>query len=121
MKDNRYTIMTIQCNLSAQALFDNVIIVDDYPAYFLMISSKVGCSFNNGLSTGAVFLILLMCFVAVYLLVGILWNRFKRHKRGVEVIPNFEFWRVTMGLFADGAKFLWRKVRCKKGNYETIT
>ncbi|VEN36422.1 unnamed protein product [Callosobruchus maculatus] len=61
---------------------------------------------HHGLSGGSIFLILLLVFLTIYLVGGGLVLYFIRGARGVEVIPNVEFWRNLPSLVKDGLIFL---------------
>uniref|UniRef100_A0A6B2EAK1 Putative mannose-6-phosphate receptor n=1 Tax=Phlebotomus kandelakii TaxID=1109342 RepID=A0A6B2EAK1_9DIPT len=61
---------------------------------------------HHGLSTGSVLLIMLLVAFVTYLTIGIVVNFFLLGARGIEVIPNIQFWRNLPGLVIDGVKFL---------------
>jgi len=94
--------------------------------------SNVGCSSSPPTPTppihittkakvsgGAVFLILFFCGGFVYLAAGLTVNKFARHKEGVEMIPNVEFWVSFGGLIKDGGRFIALKT-CKRGGYAQV-
>lgn len=47
----------------------------------------------TGLSIGTKLIIILFVFLTTYFVLGALLLRFVRGARGIEIIPNFEFWR----------------------------
>eukprot|EP01121_Diplochlamys_sp_Union-15-3_P015857 TRINITY_DN5309_c0_g1_i1.p1 TRINITY_DN5309_c0_g1~~TRINITY_DN5309_c0_g1_i1.p1 ORF type:complete len:274 (+),score=45.23 TRINITY_DN5309_c0_g1_i1:81-824(+) len=69
----------------------------------------------SGLSPGSVILIFLLIVVVLYLVGGVLFNKFKKQATGVEVLPNVGFWKSFFGSVKDGA--LWIKNR---GNYTPV-
>ncbi|CAH1999323.1 unnamed protein product [Acanthoscelides obtectus] len=74
----------------------------------LIFSSQQACiiTIHHGLSGGSIFLIMLLVFLTIYLVGGGLMLYFIRGARGVEVIPNIEFWRNLPSLVKDGLMFL---------------
>lgn len=56
-----------------------------------------------------VFVSSLILFGGLYLGIGIMYNR-NQGKEGKDVIPNYEFWSVTLpGLVQDGITYSWSK------------
>jgi hypothetical protein len=74
---------------------------------------------GGGLSGGSIFLILLLVLAVVYLVAGILFNKFKRQATGVELIPNVGFWTSLPGLVKDGALFIVHKIT-RRGQYQPV-
>jgi len=76
--------------------------------------SKYACAAPPGgygaLSLGTVIMIVITVLVVVYLVVGILWNKFREEKEGVDLLPNVEFWTSVPGLVKDGAVFTKEKI-----------
>ncbi|KAF7265862.1 uncharacterized protein LOC143198053 [Rhynchophorus ferrugineus] len=60
----------------------------------------------QGLSTGSVFCIIFFTTAVVYFLGGGLILYFARGARGVEVIPNYDFWASIPGLVKDGTIYI---------------
>lgn len=60
-----------------------------------MFLSKYACVITEeaGISTGTTLLIIFFFFLAFYFVVGALLLRFLRGARGIEMIPNLEFWK----------------------------
>jgi len=91
--------------------------------YNFIWSSKYGCpvppSGKGGLSGGAIFLILFICVVFVYLVGGIAFNAGIRKQRGVEMIPNLEFWVTVPGLVKDGCMWTFNKI-FRRGGYSQV-
>ncbi|XP_059622059.1 cation-dependent mannose-6-phosphate receptor-like [Phlebotomus argentipes] len=61
---------------------------------------------DDGLSTGSVLMIILLVAFITYLGIGIVVNFFLVGARGMEVIPNIQFWRNLPGLVMDGIRFV---------------
>jgi hypothetical protein len=74
---------------------------------------------GGGLSGGSIFLIILLVGGVVYLVAGILFNKFKRQATGVELIPNVGFWTSLPGLTKDGVMFIVHKIT-RRGNYQPV-
>ncbi|XP_031571465.1 uncharacterized protein LOC116305650 [Actinia tenebrosa] len=61
--------------------------------YSLTLSAKSACPASSSLSTGSILLIIFFPLVLLYLIFGILFNVFIRHKQSVpDVLPNHTFW-----------------------------
>jgi len=58
----------------------------------------------------------------LYFIVGAVVNKFVRHKEGIEIIPNVEFWMALPGLVKDGHLYVYRKLRglCNRGGFEEV-
>jgi hypothetical protein len=70
---------------------------------------------NKGLSGGSIFLIILLVVIVVYFVAGILWQKYRNHATGSDLIPNKEFWTELPILVKDGCKFTVNKIRGKSG------
>jgi len=86
--------------------------------------TNLGCtapveSSPTGITGGGIFLILLFCGAALYLVIGVVVNKFVRHQSGIEMIPNIAFWTGFLGLIKDGGKFITLKT-CKRGGYSQV-
>ncbi|XP_052867280.1 uncharacterized protein LOC128273375 [Anopheles cruzii] len=65
-------------------------------------------------STGTVLLIMLFISFLSYFLIGATVNAFYLGARGMEIIPNLDFWRSLPGLVRDGASFLQNGCRVER-------
>lgn len=65
-------------------------------------------SSKNMLSVGSIVLIVFFCVAAIYLVAGGLYQRFVLGAKGIEQIPNYEFWKDFGNLQADGCNFVCR-------------
>jgi len=63
---------------------------------------------KKSLSGGAIFLIILLSVASAYLIGGFLFMRIQRGARGIDQIPNLDFWRRFGNLAADGCDFCCR-------------
>eukprot|EP00029_Vermamoeba_vermiformis_P008610 TRINITY_DN4083_c0_g1_i1.p1 TRINITY_DN4083_c0_g1~~TRINITY_DN4083_c0_g1_i1.p1 ORF type:complete len:256 (-),score=8.46 TRINITY_DN4083_c0_g1_i1:42-809(-) len=89
----------------------------------VMILTDAACPISGGgMSGGTIFLLVVLVVCILYLVVGILINKFSRMKNGREVVPNVEFWTSLPGLVADGAKFSVSKItgRTPRSTYSTV-
>lgn len=68
-------------------------------------------------SVGSVLLIVFFALAVVYLVAGILFNKFARHNTGKEVVPNVSLWVALPGLVKDGCLFVVGKIT-RRGGYE---
>ncbi|MES1916707.1 MAG: hypothetical protein MHM6MM_008504 [Cercozoa sp. M6MM] len=80
---------------------------------------------SSGMSGGWVFILILFISTLVYCLAGAAYKAKRHGARGVEAVPNIDFWRDLPGLVKDGCKFTVAKLRGKStdaatGNYETF-
>jgi hypothetical protein len=70
---------------------------------------------------GAIFVIVVVVIITVYLLVGVLWKRFKQGYRGRETIPHRDFWANLLALIVIGCRFSLSKVRCSSNSkYQSV-
>lgn len=76
--------------------------------YKFTLRSKHACIVSSGISVGSVLLILFFVFVMIYVIGGILFLRFYRGASGVEMFPNYEFWKDLPFLIKDGMVFTFR-------------
>jgi hypothetical protein len=77
---------------------------------------------DDGISGGWIFIIILSSLLVLYLIGGVVYNKFVAHKEGKELIPNVEFWTALPGYVKDGHLFVWRKLRSLtgRGSYEEM-
>ncbi|XP_045168086.2 uncharacterized protein LOC123531309 isoform X2 [Mercenaria mercenaria] len=75
---------------------------------------------GGGLSTGSILLIIFFVLLFVYLAVGVTFNKVWRDFRGIEVIPNSEFWATLPGLVRDGCALSLATVCRKRSVYVSM-
>uniref|UniRef100_H2Z8L3 Cation-dependent mannose-6-phosphate receptor n=1 Tax=Ciona savignyi TaxID=51511 RepID=H2Z8L3_CIOSA len=100
----------------------SVISVDDDSYYTFEVKGESVCptKSNHSLSGGSVLLIIFFVLLFVYLVGGILYNRYKNEKTGLDMIPNREFWSSLPGLIADGVKFIFSGCKKSPTTYDNI-
>lgn len=75
---------------------------------------------SSGIAGGAVFLIILLVLISVYLIGGVSYNHFKEKRAGLALLPHPSFWLLLFGLFMDGCRFSLTYTRtCGKGSLAT--
>jgi hypothetical protein len=82
-----------------------------------------GSIFGGGITGGAVFVIILLVLIVVYVVGGVLYNRFKNQEKGLALLPHPSFWVLLFGLFRDGCKTTWNFVSScgqSKGSYNSV-
>lgn len=60
--------------------------------------------FNDDISGGTIFIIVMLAIMGSYVLFGGAFN-LVRGKRGVDIFPNFELWKLLFALVLDGISF----------------
>lgn len=73
---------------------------------------------NGGLSGGSILLIIIFCSFAVYIIAGVIINKFVREKSGTDLFPNKSFWVGLPSLIKDGFNFML--CRRESSTYESI-
>eukprot|EP00760_Papus_ankaliazontas_P027370 PhM_4_TR3300/c0_g1_i1/m.23798 len=68
---------------------------------------------KSGFPKGGIFLIVFFVGSALYLSVGFAYNYRMKELRGVEAVPNLEFWKDLPGLCKDGCVYFFEL--CKSG------
>ena len=56
----------------------------------------------------------------MYLAAGIAFKAVKHQARGIEMIPNVDFWKSFPGLVKDGVMFLIHKVTRRGDSYTPV-
>ncbi|KCV69472.1 hypothetical protein H696_03901 [Fonticula alba] len=105
--------VTMICKSSAgvgQPVHVNLDPINTELAYFVWETKYACAGSSGGISGGGIFLIILFVPLALYLIGGVLYNKFKLQLTGMELIPNVEFWTNGYHLFIDGCRFTYQKV-----------
>lgn len=77
--------------------------------YLFEMDSSIACPKEDShLSLGSVLLIVFFSLVAVYIIVGFLYQRLVVGAKGMEQYPNYSFWKDLGNLTADGCDFVCR-------------
>ena len=85
--------------------------------YVITFSGPAACAMagggtgSKGLSWGSLFLILFPVSVVVYLSAGCYYNYKYHEKRGIEMVPQLEYWKQVPGLVYDGCVFSYQQTR----------
>jgi len=119
-------IVNFFCDLTAVALTPSIEVTkmgDDH--WSIDWKSKEVCNINltgpSKLSGGWILIIVVLCVLVAYLVIGVIVNKFVRKKEGPEMIPNHEFWSSLPGLIKDGFTFVINKIRGKSGtSYSSV-
>lgn len=89
--------------------------------YLFELNHDAACSVKDkGLSPGSIMLIILIVVGTVYLLLGFLYQRYIAGAKGLEQIPNYDFWRDFGSLQADGCNFMCRCSEARPTRYKTM-
>merc|ERR1719494_342868 len=121
---NRKTKITLKCDKTAKTpKISEVSQSFEDDSYSFTVTSKCACAGgckvdpayggSKGLSVGSTLLIVTFVLLIIYLVCGILFNKYKREKTGSEMIPNKEFWSKLPGLVKEGLVFKKDKI-CKR-------
>lgn len=121
------TFITLECDSSEEGQLESIgppEKVDNSAHFPFKLRSKYACPRKSGLSTGSVLIIVFGSLLLVYIVAGILFNKFHRGATGKEVIPNVNFWMDFPLLVKDGVEFSYQfcKKTCggKRSSYESI-
>jgi len=121
--DGRAFEIDFQCNPGGGIGIFGFLNEDPKKHYNFAWPTEYACPLNvnvsHGLTGGSILLIILLVLVVVYLVGGILFNKFKRQATGLELIPNFEFWASIPGLVKDGCQFVINKT-IRRGSYQQV-
>lgn len=88
--------------------------------YVFNIPTKYSCPGHSGMSAGWMFVAFLFFGSIIYIVLGVLYNRFRHNATGIEAFPNIEFWKDLPSLVRDGIMFTWGKVAQKATSSDTI-
>ncbi|CAL1534096.1 unnamed protein product [Lymnaea stagnalis] len=94
--------------------------------YGFKLNSKKCCAIAGGvtievsISVGSVLVIVFFVLLIVYLIAGIIFQKFVRKAEGKEILPNFSFWSGFPSLVRDGVFFIIRRSPGGKAGYSNI-
>jgi len=83
-------------------------------SYIISFSGPAACGTGGGgggLSWGSLTLILGPIFIGLYIAAGYYYNYKYKELRGVEAVPQIEYWRELPGLVKDGCIFSYQQTR----------
>nr|XP_002126668.1 putative mannose 6-phosphate receptor-like protein C530.09c [Ciona intestinalis] len=121
--DSRHSQVTLTCSKGKQ---DNFIVKGEvtpnsgFYKFELVGNTLCPKKSGGGLSAGSVLLIIFFVLLFVYLVGGILYNRYKNEETGLDMLPNKEFWASLPGLIADGIKFIFGGCKASPSSYDNI-
>ncbi|XP_064610613.1 cation-dependent mannose-6-phosphate receptor-like [Liolophura sinensis] len=117
----RVAVIMITCDPRVQAISDvkPVLLAEENSKnaecyYLFEMSHSCVCTdiakplMSFSLSIGSIVVIVFMTLCGVYLLGGVLYNRFVLGAKGMEQIPNYSFWLDFGNLQADGCNLVCR-------------
>jgi len=67
------------------------------------------------ISVGSILLIIFFCLLVLYVVVGLLVNKFYFKKEGLDIIPQKDFWFALPFLVKDGVMFIVHKIKGLRG------
>jgi hypothetical protein len=95
------TVFDISCSpqLGALLVVDSLSVSEDGCKATYSIRSPAGCGLVSTriiypLRIGWIVFISIICIISVYIVFGILYKRYRYGARGIESIPNIQFWRT---------------------------
>eukprot|EP01125_Pyxidicula_operculata_P007499 TRINITY_DN254_c0_g2_i1.p1 TRINITY_DN254_c0_g2~~TRINITY_DN254_c0_g2_i1.p1 ORF type:complete len:252 (-),score=76.04 TRINITY_DN254_c0_g2_i1:144-899(-) len=116
----RTTIVTLSCGGSSDTI-SNLVYTDasvnnpnhkQNEVWTYTITGQSGAACGGGMGGGAYFLIILVVLIVVYLIAGVVFNKV-RGASGLEVLPQFEFWKEVPAMFVEGIMFVVNSIRGK--------
>lgn len=111
---NRTSQITLVCDkTSAEPTFTYVEETGTTPyiTYKFTLRAKECCPVSiGGLSFGSILCIIFVVVLVVYLVAGVLINKFARGATGAELIPNRAFWADLPSLIKEGFQFTGAKI-----------
>jgi len=108
--DNRISRIKLVCETSLTK--PSMVFEKEAPTntYHFTLASQHACFIpSSSLSGGSILCIIFFVILAVYLIAGIAFNKYKKGKVGVELVPNASFWRKIPRLSLDGIRFTLNK------------
>jgi len=131
-EDNRKAVINFKCDKNAKTGLLQFNQENPQHTYIFTCATEYACAGaapppnkgggGGGISGGWIFIIILVCVVVLYLIGGVIFNKFVAKKEGVEIIPNSYFWLALPGLIKDGHVYVYRKVMhlFGRGHYEEM-
>lgn len=109
--------MALQCDKTVEGRVDPVDFDVSTNKHTTVLHSKYACpsstssTSSTGLSIGSILVITFSCLLIVYIICGILFNKYARQVEGKEVFPNYSFWADFPYLVKDGCVFTSHSLR----------
>jgi hypothetical protein len=76
---------------------------------------------HDGLGAGAIFIIVFVALLVIYLVVFMALNKFKRQATGIDILPHRSFWASLPVYSFAGVMFVFRKVTGKGAGYTSVS
>jgi len=86
-----------------------------YGMQFVHPACCPGGAASGGFDYGWIFVVIVCGGAVMYLIVGVILNRFMYGAEGIQMIPHSEFWASAPGLMKDGVMYIVHKVRGTSG------
>ncbi|XP_045169913.1 cation-dependent mannose-6-phosphate receptor-like [Mercenaria mercenaria] len=130
----RSSTVTFQCDPNADPPTDTALGETSTTIYGFTVASKYACvpggpdpgpgpgpsvEVSVSISVGSVLVIVFFAVLVVYLIAGVVFNKFVRHNTGKELMPNVTLWVAFPGLVKDGVMFVVSKVT-RRGGYGKV-
>jgi len=80
--------------------------------YHITAESSLLC-LKVGMSVGSWLLIILAAIAVIYVIGGVIFNKVKLEKNGLELLPNWDFWKEAPFYARDGVQFVVAKIKEK--------
>lgn len=117
----RSSFITLLCDYDTEGSF---VAMGENPLgsglYYFALSSKYVCPPQNlsQISAGSIILIVVFVAIVLYLVLGIVFQKFVRKAQGKELIPNYVFWSALPMYIISGIMFI---ICCKKKGYTNMS
>ena len=103
-------VITFTCDETAEIGTPVLNSVTGTCTYNLGWKTAYACSKSaGGLSAGSVICIIFFVSVFLYIAIGMLVKHKRYESRGVDMVPNVDFWREVPSLIKDGFRFTYGK------------
>ncbi|XP_059147118.1 cation-dependent mannose-6-phosphate receptor-like [Physella acuta] len=115
--EKKHTAIMISCDENVDDNTAKMTFIEEEKAktdscyYLFEMKHQAVCpkySSSSGLSVGSILVIVFFSVLAVYLIVGFAYQRLVLKSKGIEQIPNYQFWKDFGNLQADGCDFVCR-------------
>eukprot|EP01129_Flabellula_baltica_P012450 TRINITY_DN5630_c1_g1_i1.p1 TRINITY_DN5630_c1_g1~~TRINITY_DN5630_c1_g1_i1.p1 ORF type:complete len:234 (-),score=48.36 TRINITY_DN5630_c1_g1_i1:59-760(-) len=102
---NRQGIVKISCDPSG-GIADNVQLQNNGAQFTMSFKSSAACvAYDN--TFAVLFFVVFIVVVVIYMVGGIVWNKFKLEKEGADIFPHKDFWFMLPTLVIEGVKFIF--------------
>ncbi|CAH3135487.1 unnamed protein product [Pocillopora meandrina] len=89
--------------------------------YLFELNNDAACTAKpKHLSAGYIMVIILIVVGSIFIILGFLYQRFKVSAKGMEQIPNYNFWKDCGSRQADGCNFMCRRSESRPTRYKAM-